>query len=625
MTQEVFLHAFVYLSAALVAVPLANRLGLGSVLGYLFAGVVIGPFALNLVGREGEDVMHFAEFGVVMMLFLIGLELRPNVLWTLRRSILGMGGAQVVLTSIVVAAAALALGTAIGPSLTIGMILSLSSTAIVLQSLNEKSLMRTEGGQTAFSVLLFQDIAVIPMIALIPLLATSHANPVVADASHGADPSRPAWLQAILVLAVVGGIILSGRFLVRPMFRFLAMARQREVFTAAALFLVVGITILMQLVGLSAALGTFVAGVVLAESEYRHELEGDIEPFKGLLLGLFFISVGASIDFELFAAQPVNLIALAVGLIAIKFAVLFVVAQLFGLARPAGWLFAFALAQGGEFAFVLVSLAGSSHVLTPEQARPLTLMVALSMILTPLMLLALERIVLPRATAGRAERPDDEIDPHDNMVIIAGFGRFGQIVGRMLRANGYGLTVLDHDPEIIESAERVGVKVHYGDASRLELLTAAGCEHARLFVLAIDDREKSLRIAAALVKHFPNLKVVARAWDRIHYFELRKVGLKYVFRETFASALEAGTASLQALGQRAHRAYRAAQAYRAYDERALDELEQLWGGDEQTYFDAIRRGNAEAERLLRGSTVAELTGVNEAFDNDELRAPADSG
>lgn len=621
MSDDLFVHAFVYLAAALIAVPIANRLGLGSVLGYLFAGVVIGPFVLGLVGGEGEAVMHFAEFGVVMMLFLIGLELRPSVLWQLRRSILGVGGAQVILTALVIGVAAWALGLAPRASIAVGLILALSSTAIVLQSLSEKGMLRSEGGQASFAVLLFQDIAVIPMIALIPLLAPPGA--VTAAATHAEHATeRPAWLQALLVLAAVGGIILAGRFLVRPMFRYLASTRQREVFTAAALFLVVGITLLMQQVGLSAALGTFLAGLVLAESEYRHELEGDIEPFKGLLLGLFFISVGAGIDFDLLLASPLRMAGLVAGLVALKLAVLYGIGRAAGIGRGARWTLALALAQGGEFAFVLASFAGQSGVLTPDEVRPIVVVVALSMLITPLLLIVLERVVLPRVAETAKERDADEIAPHDDPVIIAGFGRFGQIVGRMVRASGFGMTVLDHDVEMIDAVRRVGMKVHYGDASRVELLHAAGCARAKIFVLAVDDREKSLQIAKAVKTHFPGLRVIARAWDRIHYYELKKIGVEDVFRETFGSALEAGTASLRGLGMRAHRAHRATQAYRAYDQRALDQLLELWGGDETVYFDAVRRAQEEAERLLRGSTGENVIGVDEAFDNDALRPDA---
>jgi monovalent cation:proton antiporter-2 (CPA2) family protein len=621
VSGDLFTQAFVYLAAALVAVPIANRLGLGSVLGYLFAGVIIGPFALGLVGREGEEVMHFAEFGVVMMLFLIGLELKPSTVWELRRSILGMGGAQVLLTALAIAGGAFALGLPLGAAIATGAILSLSSTAIVLQSLGEKNLLRTSGGQASFAVLLFQDIAVIPMIALLPLLAVP--GQAVVDTAHGhGGADRPAWLQAILVIAAIAAILAGGRFVVRPMFRVLARARQREVFTGAALFLVIGITLLMQQVGLSAALGTFLAGLVLAESEYRHELEGDLEPFKGLLLGLFFISVGASIDFELLVAQPASIAALVAALVLVKLVVMYGIARFFGLSRSGRWLVALALAQGGEFAFVLTSFSMQSGVLTLEQAKPIVAVVALSMLITPLLLLLLERVVLPRVAEPKADRPDDEIPPHDNPVIIAGFGRFGQIVGRLLRANGIGTTILDHDADIIEGVRRVGLHVHYGDATRLELLHAAGCARARLFVLAVDDREMSLRIARALRTHFPNLAIVARAFDRIHYFELKKLGVEHVFRETFGSALEAGVATLRGLGMRAHQAHRAGQAYRVHDERSLAHLLELWGGDEATYFDAARRATEEAEKLLREATPSALAEGDGAFDNDALRADA---
>ena len=611
-------QAFVYLCAAVLAVPFAKRLGLGSVLGYLIAGVAIGPYALGLVGEKGADVMHASELGVVMMLFLIGLELQPSLLWQMRRPILGLGGSQVLGTTVVVAALALALGYTLPVALTVGMIASASSTAIVLQSLSEKGLLRGEGGQASFAVLLFQDIAVIPMLAVLPLLAVSGADGVAVGA-HGAE--RPGWVQALLILGAVGGIVAGGRFLVRPFFRMLARTRLREIFTAAALLLVVGIAVLMEKVGLSPALGTFLAGVVLAESEYRHELESDIEPFKGLLLGLFFISVGATIDFGLIMANPQGVAALVAGLFAVKMVVLYVLGRVFGLARPARWLLTFAVSQGGEFAFVLLSVALGARVLLPEVAGTLVAVVALSMLVTPLVLMAFERLVAPRLAQPEGEaRAADELPAHEAPIVVAGYGRFGQITGRLLRGRGFHTTVLDLDVELLETLGRVGVKAYYGDASRLELLHAAGCERARLFVLAVDEVEKSLEIAGTVRKHFPKLRIIARARNREHYYALRRLGVTDIFRETFGSAVDAGAAALVALGHRSHQARRIAAAFRAHDEATLERLSDLWNPDDQSaYFAAAKRAREDVEALLRGDLRPE-DATDLGWDTASLRA-----
>lgn len=622
-----FFQAFVYLVAAVLSVPIAKRLGLGSVLGYLIAGVIIGPFVLGFVGQEGEDVMHFAEFGVVMMLFLIGLELQPPLLWRLRVPILGLGGLQVIATTLVIAAIGFFWGLSWPVALAVGMILSLSSTAIVLQTLNEKGLMRTEAGQSSFSVLLFQDIAVIPMLAFLPLLAVAEssatslaANGVlfVAEPTAAQDAALLPWQQALLVMGTVGGIIIGGRFLMRPVFRFIAATRSREIFTATALLLVIGIALAMQQVGLSPALGTFVAGVVLAENEYRHELESDIEPFKGLLLGLFFISVGASINFNLLIQQPLLILGLVISLAFVKFGVLLGLGRLFQLELSQNLLFAFALAQGGEFAFVLFSFAAQSRVLTPAVVEPLVVVVALSMILTPLMMILHDRLVLPRFVPSLVEREADEIDDNENPVIIVGFGRFGQIVGRLLIANGFKATLLEQNPGQIELLRRFGWKIFYGDASRLDLLHVAGAQQAKLIVLAIDDREKMLHIIDLVHKHFPHLKILARAVDRRHAFELIRREVDVVERETFSSALEMGVEALKLLGFRSYKAHRAAQTFKYYDEQALEEMAYVMG-DETVLVARSRQLAKDLEQLLR-SDDRELThDVDRAWDISALR------
>jgi glutathione-regulated potassium-efflux system ancillary protein KefC len=428
----------------------------------------------------------------------------------------------------------------------------------------------------------------------------------------------------VLVLGAVSAIVLAGRWVVRPFFRLLARTRLREIFTAAALALVIGIALLMELVGLSPALGTFLAGVVLAESEYRHELESDIEPFKGLLLGVFFIAVGASIDFRLIAARPGLIFGAVAALIVLKLLVLLALGWVFRLSRPARLLLAFSLAQGGEFAFVLFSFAQQSRVLDAATAAPLVAVVALSMLSAPLVLVLFERVVAPRLGGSRApEREPDRIEPQTDGVVIAGYGRFGQIVGRLLRASGVKATVLDLDVEIVDLVRRLGFVVHYGDASRLDLLRAAGCETARLLVVAVEDPEKALEIVATARRHFPELKLLARARGRAEYYQLRQAGVETVIRETFGSAVMAGTAALRALGYRAYQAERAGQAFRHHDEASLRGLEALWGKDQKVYFAAARNALEQTERLMKSEDERPFA-HEDAWDNESLRGDAGS-
>ncbi|WP_017299362.1 glutathione-regulated potassium-efflux system protein KefC [Nodosilinea nodulosa] len=618
-SDSFFYQAFIYLMAAVLSVPVAKRLGLGSVLGYLIAGVLIGPFVLGLVGQS-EDILHFAEFGVVMMLFLIGLELRPSLLWQLRGPILGLGGLQVAVTTGAIAIVSVLAGLPWTMALAIGMILALSSTAIVLQTLNEKGLMKTEAGQASFSVLLFQDIAVIPMLALLPLLEMGHtaaANSVVLVATAEAGSGRPGWQQTLLVMGAVGGIIVAGRFLMQPVFRFIADTRLREMFTATALLLVVGITLIMELVGLSPALGTFVAGVVLADNEYRHELETDIEPFKGLLLGLFFISVGASIDFNVLARQPLLIFGLVLGLMLIKGLVLFGLGRFFKQSLSQNLLFAMALAQGGEFCFVLFSFAQQSRVLPPDITAPLVVVVALSMALTPLVMMANERLVQPRFAERGDDREPDTINDGETPVIIAGFGRFGQIVGRLLIANGVRATVLDHDPATIDLLRQFGHKVFYGDSSRIELLHAAGAAEAKLFVMAIDDAERSLQTIDLVQKHFPHLKILARAIDRRHAYDLLRRNVVVVERETFESALSMGAEALKLLGFRAYQAHRAARIFRHHDIKAMREMAEI--DDMSKLVARSQQLSADLEDVLQSDSFDLPQEVDQAWDTTALR------
>jgi monovalent cation:H+ antiporter-2, CPA2 family len=620
MSDEMLMQAVVYLTAAVIAVPIAKRLGLGSVLGYLLAGVAIGPFGLGLLGDEGQDVMHVAEFGVVMMLFVVGLELEPTLLWRLRAPILGLGGLQVVVTTLLVAGLALALGLPWQESLAIGMILALSSTAIVLQTLNEKGLLKTAGGQSSFAVLLFQDIAVIPMLAIFPLLAT-HGAAESHDAGHASTnliAGLPAWAQTLAVLGAVAGIVLAGRFLIRPALRIVARTGLREMFTAAALLIVIGIALLMTLVGLSPALGTFLAGVVLANSEYRHELESDIDPFKGLLLGLFFIAVGASIDFALILAQPLLIAGLVLAIVGVKFGVLFGLARIFKLGLDQSLLFAFALPQVGEFAFVLFSFANQEGVLDTTITAPLVAAVALSMAITPLLLLINDRLVQPRfGTLEQATRPADAID-EQNAVIIAGFGSFGSTVGRLLKANGIPTTVLDIDSDRVDLLRKMGLKVYYGDASRYDLLHTAGAERARLLVLALDSPEKTLELVHTARKHFPHLTILARAFDWGDAHTLLENGVTYVYREALDTSLRMGTDALRLLGFRAYQAQRAAQKFLRHDEESLRELTQR-RQDGAVYINAARQRIEDLERILLADLADPDLERDAGWDPETLR------
>lgn len=619
--------AFVYLSAAVVSVPIAKRLGLGSVLGYLIAGALIGPFVLGLVGNS-EAVMHTAEFGVVIMLFLIGLELQPSLLWRLRTSILGMGGLQVAFTSAFATGIGVMFGLSWQVALAVGLTLSLSSTAIVLQSLREKGIANTDAGRGAFSVLLFQDMAIIPMLALFPLLATF--APLEKGVAAGPLDALPGWMGGLAVLAAIGAIVFSGRLLLRPILRWVAASNLHEIFTACALMLVVGVALLMQFVGLSPALGAFVAGVVLADSEYRHEIETDIEPFRGLLLGLFFISVGAGIDFGLLAAQPFTILGLVALLIAVKAVVMLGVAKLFRQRSGDGALIGLGLAQGGEFAFVLFAFAQNVGVIPGTVTAPLIVVVALSMALTPLLLMAGQALMM-RADAkiGTVRAPEIEAGTYD--VIIAGYGRFGQIVGRVLSANGYKVSVLEHDADQVELLRGFGRKVNYGDATRLDLLRIAGAGEAQLLVVAIDDADKSLELVETARKAFPNLKIVARAFDRRHAYELMTRRVDSFERETFAAGVRLAVKSMRLLGKGAYKADRAGKLFTRYDERVLEEMFSHWTDkDDAGYQRLVRDRTALEEQLIARDSASlagrsdddqwgEISQYREAFERDQAQ------
>ena len=587
-------NAVIYLSAGVIAVPIATRLGLGSVLGYLIAGAVIGPFAWGLVSDQ-QSVMHFAEFGVVIMLFLIGLEVRPSILWAMRKAFLGLGGAQVLVSGAVLGAIGLALGLFWQEAFALGFILALSSTAIVLQTLEERHLRQTATGTASFAILLFQDLSIIPMFALVPLLAASHGGSVT-PIHHGVLADYPAWVRALGVLAAVLLIVSVGHFLLRPVFRFIANARQREIFTAAALLLVVAVALLMQAVGLSAALGAFLAGVVLADSEFRREIEADIEPFRGLLLGLFFISIGASVNLTLVAHHPLLLAVAVVGAMVVKALVISGIARASGSDSRTAAQVGVALSQGGEFAFVLLGVASAAGIVTADISALTTVGVAVSMALTPVALIVFER-VCARPSAARGPVPEDEAFDIRPDVLIAGFGRFGQIVGRLLIVNGFKTSTLEASAEQVALVRRFGRRVNYGDATRLGLLRAAGAADAKLLVVAIDDRDAAEKLVEIATRHFPNLKILARAYDRRHAYRLLDKGADVVERETFEGGLKLGEEALRSLGFEDHLAARARRLFRLHDEEMFRALDTVWR-DEERYVIATRETSARMNELL---------------------------
>ncbi len=577
--------AAVFLGAAVVAVPIFRRLGLGAVLGYLVAGLAIGPWGLNLFSQV-EDLLHFAEFGVVLLLFIIGLELQPKRLWTLRKSVFGQGGAQVLITATVISGVVYLLADLTpGAAVTIGLGLSLSSTAFALQTLAEKHQLSTRHGRSAFSILLFQDMAVIPMLALLPLLSP------VEDTSTG-NP----YLLAARTVAVLIGVVVGGHFLLRHVLRLVARSGVQEIFTAMALLTVVGTALLMEAVGLSMALGAFLAGVLLADSEYRHELEANIEPFKGLLLGLFFIAVGMSVDVGLIVASPGLVLALVVGLLAIKFAVLFALGRFQGLDFTSSLNLAAIISQGGEFAFVIFNMAVGDRIMDAALADLLIVVVTLSMVFTPL-LFGLSGYWAGKLKAPASKGPYDQPPAENQMVIIAGFGRFAQITARILRAKKIPFTALESNQEQVDLARLFGNKVYYGDASRLEVLRAAGADTATAFVLAIDDVEESLHIAATVRKHFPGLKIYARARDRQHAYRLMDLGIDVVWREMFLSSLELSRDLLRGLGYSGAESNRVISRFRQHDEQLLYAHRSLHS-DHEKMVHITRQAARELEELF---------------------------
>jgi CPA2 family monovalent cation:H+ antiporter-2 len=614
--------ALIYLAAAIVFVPVARKLGMGSVLGYLLGGIIIGPFFLGFVGQEGKDIMHFAEFGVVMMLFLIGLELKPSHFWRMRNLILGTGSLQLCATTILIFALLFFIGFTWQAALASGLAIAMSSTAIVMQTLREKGLTKTESGKSSFAVLLFQDISVIPILALLPLLALSGLHTQTNE--HATILSNmPGWAQTLTLLGAVGLVILCGRFVIVPFLRFIARIHLRELFTAAALFIIIGTACIMMLVGLSPALGTFLAGVVLANSEFRHELESDIEPFKGILLGLFFIAVGASINFSLIISNPLTIIALVCSIIVIKAGVLFVGGSLIKLSFDQNLLFTLGLAQVGEFAFVLFSFIHQLDILSARWTDMMMGVTAITMTVTPLLLLINERLILPHfGTREKEEKEADAID-ESNPVIITGFGHFGSTLGRFLRANGVKATILDNDSDRVDLLRKMGFKVFYGDATRVDILKSAGAGEARILIAAIDSPEINFDLVEKTKKIFPNLTVMVRAKSRLDAYELLDMGINDVYRESLDTSLRLGVDVLTKLGFRKYSAVRASQNFIKYDEAALRELARH-RHDQSDYIFTTREQIQIQEQMLNKDREVNPNINDHAWDSDSFEEKSDS-
>jgi CPA2 family monovalent cation:H+ antiporter-2 len=618
MDNGFFVQAIIYLTSAIVCVPIAKKLGLSSILGYLFAGIFIGPFVLGFIGAEGQDIMHFAEFGVVMMLFLIGLELDPYKFWKMRKFILGMGSMQLIGSAFAIfILCQLFLDWSWQTTVVIALALSLSSTAIVLQTLKEKGLSQTSMGRSSFAVLLFQDIAVIPILAIIPLMVSGSS--VQTENIHTSLISDfDAWIQTLIVIFTIVAVYFSGRLIIIPVLRMVAKTRLQELFTASALLLVVAVSYLMQLVGLSPALGAFLAGVVLANSEFRHELEGDIAPFKGLLLGLFFIGVGASINFKLIIDNPIFILVFGAILTAIKFLVLFVIGKVYKKSSDQNLLFSFGLSQAGEFGFVILSFSMQLNILPNILANQMMAIIALSMLSTPFLLLINEKWIDPYfGVKEKEERKHDEID-EQNEVIIAGFGHFGSTIGRLLRANGVNATILDHDSDRVDLLRKMGFKVYYGDATRLELLKAAGAEDAKIFIAAIDNPEVNLSVVESLRKHFPHLNILTRARNRVDAYELIDHGVTKIYRETLYTAVHLGVDALTQLGHRKYSATRQGQRFIKYDEAAIRKLAAK-RHDKMAYLATVKDEIEMQEQLLKNDLHINFSASDHAWDSEHLK------
>lgn len=618
MHNSYLVYILVFIVSALICVPLAKRLGLGSVLGYLIAGIVIGPFVLNFTGEESKDIQVFAELGVVLMLFLVGLELEPQKLWKIRSLILGTGLSQIVVTSAILTPVFLLLGFNPAAALAVSLAFSMSSTAMVLQYLSEKSLMQTLAGRSAFSVLLMQDVAVIPILALLPLLGSSTEG---ADTHHAsAFAHLPSYLQASITIASVVLVILTGKYLITPVLRAVSKSNLRELFIAASLLIVLSVSLLMELVGLSPALGAFVAGVVLANSEFKHELESDLNPFKGILLGLFFITVGATINFNHILSNPLLIIGITLGVMALKALVLWVISSVVNKASTdQKTILSVSMSQVGEFAFVLLGVILNLSIIATEQYNTLLSVVAFSMFLSPVFNLVSERLVLTRL--GTKEKPDekpDEIDNEHNKVLIIGFSHFGSTIGRLLRANGVNATILDNNSDTVDLLRKIGFKVYYGDATRVDLLHSAGAADAQLMILTVDDKDVKTQIIENVKKHFPHLKLLVRAQNRFDAYELMDMGIKDVYRETFDTSIKMGIDALTHLGFRKYAANRTGLQFAKYDQQAMEHLSSF-KANKSDYIKNVRKQIQIQEELLNKDLDLNQTLGDHSWDSEYMR------
>ncbi|MCU4156761.1 cation:proton antiporter [Carboxylicivirga sp. A043] len=611
----------IYLLAAVISVPIAKKIGLGSVLGYLIAGIVIGPFALELVGSEGEGVMHIAEFGVVIMLFIVGLELHPSMLWRLKRLIFGLGGMQIGFTALIFSGLTAFFWLNTAQAITTGLILALSSTAIVLQTLTEKGMLKTRGGRHSFSVLLMQDISVVPIFAILALLA----NQIVTDTSvveEGA--SGEGWQQLLIIMAAVAVIVVGGRYLAHYVFKLIAETGLRELFTATALLLVIGIAVFMDFVGLSPALGTFLAGVVLANSEYRYELEDNLEPFKGLLLGVFFISVGASINFNLLFENWKTILLILVILVGVKLIVLYALGKLFKLEKSHNMLFTFSLAQAGEFGFVLITFAAQNAIYDDFTAGILLIVVALSMLITPVLFIINEHVIQPRL-AVTEKLDDDDFEENGHPVIIAGFGRFGQVLGRFLNANSIKLTIIDNNPHNVQYLKKFGYKVYYGDITRKEMLDAAGASAAKALVVAMSERHQIDKLVELAQKHYPHLKLIVRAEDVAHELVLQNKGVEGHRQAIFDSAIDMGVSTMSSLGYNKHQSYRAALTFKHLDKRFMKNLQQRYSKDDPHFLMETKKFSEHLENILLLQQKHPYQEMDCAWDTHSLIEEAKEG
>ncbi|MEM1323839.1 MAG: monovalent cation:proton antiporter-2 (CPA2) family protein [Bacteroidota bacterium] len=620
MTGSILIEAIIFLAGAVICVPLAKRFGLSSVLGYLLAGILIGPYLLGFVSEEGEDILHFAEFGVVMMLFLIGLEIEPKNFWKMRKTIIGMGGAQVAITMLLTYLLFMALGYNWQVCLTISMAVALSSTAITLQTLKENGLFHTTYGTSSFSILLFQDIIVIFMLGALPLL--SNAAPHHTGDDHGGTANLlenlPLWLQTLAIILSVAAVVAAGRYLIVPMLRLITKARVRELLTASALLIVLSIAFLMELVGLSPALGAFLGGVVLANSEFKHELESTLEPFKDLLLGLFFMAVGASINFIIIKENPMMVGGLLIAIILLKAIVLFIVGALFKLKLDQRLLLTVGLAQIGEFAFVLLSFAFQLNILDKTQMDMMLVITALTMTLTPILAIVNERLILPNfGTKESEEQPMDEIETKQK-VILAGFGHFGSTVGRFLRAYGVEATILDHDSNRVDLLRRMGFKVYYGDATRMDLLESAGIAEADFLIAALDNPDMTLELVRTIQKQYPDVKLMVRAKNRYDAYDLINLGVDDVYRESLDTSVKLASDVLAQMGFRKYTLHRQAQKFIKFDEKSLRKLASQPRNNKDYAF-KVREEIAEQERLLEADLKTDIIEHDTVWDSEEMR------